>query len=482
MTEKLIVALDVGTSGCRVMAVDSNGQRVAQKSQTLLPQRRGSMSEYNAQTLGTCAQGVLNELLQEVGVNNVGALALSSQRSTIVLWDKQTGLPVAPVLTWEDGRAGAENAQNTLSQEEVHVLTGLYKTPYFSAPKIAWCLKHCPEAKDALEKGSLAVAPVASYLVWKLTGGNVFTTDPTLAQRTLLFDIHTLQWSEKLCNSFGVPVWCLPKISPSCADYGTYTYDGVKIPIVVCVGDQQAAAAYLPLEKGQTSLNYGTGAFLLHHIGQEAVLLQGMLTSLSASVGNSDKNFLLEGPITSAGSAFLWLQKQGFNFDMAHADALCDEAKHPVTILPALGGLGAPYWDYSLSPVVTGLSPFTTCADWVAGMARAVASLMADIGAYLQANGINLSADVAVSGGLCNLTYLMQFQADLLQRRLVMYTETQATLLGSARLGASFLRGEKVLWHTQQGHIFTPNLSASQASACYEQWQKFVHWCRQSKK
>ena len=480
--DKLIVSLDVGTSGCRVMAVDFNGQVIAQKSQPLLPVRKGSISEYDGEKLTACAQGVLNDLLDEIGAGKVAALTFSSQRSTIVLWDKQTGLSVAPVLTWEDGRAGAESAQNTLSQQEVHMLTGLYKTPYFSAPKIAWCLKNCEPAKTALNQGNLAIAPVASFLVWKLTCGEVFATDPTLAQRTLLFDIHTLTWSEKLCASFGVDRSCLPQILPSCADYGAYAYKGVKIPIVGCMGDQQAAASYLPSEKGQTCLNYGTGAFLLHHIGKEVILLQGMLTSLGSCTSFDDKNFLLEGPITAAGSAFLWLQKQGFDFDMTRADDLCAQAKKPVTILPALGGLGAPYWDYSLSPVVTGLSPFSTCADWVAGMARAIALLMSDIRAYLEANGISLSANIAVSGGLCHLTYLMQFQADLLQRSLVMYTETQATLLGSARLAAGFLRGEEVLWKAKQGRLFTPQLSGIEAQAEYEKWRKFVTWCEQSKK
>ena len=480
--DKLFIALDIGTSGCRAMAADAQGRCAAQVSAPLVPLRKGMLSEYDADALSGCAQKVLGDLLTQVGAEHAGALAVSSQRSTIVLWDKTTGQPVAPVLTWEDGRAAQECAENTLSQEEVHLLTGLYKTPYFSAPKVAWCLKNSAPAAASLAKGQLAAAPVASYIIWKLTQGEVFATDPTLAQRTLLFDIHTLSWSEKLCHSFGVPLACLPPVLPSCADYGTFTYQGVKIPIVVCVGDQQAAAAYLPLTRGKTSLNYGTGAFLLHHVGQEAVLLQGMLTSLGACTSAEDKNFLLEGPITAAGSAFLWLQAQGFAFKMEDVDTWCASAKKPVTLLPALGGLGAPYWDYSVSPVVTGLSPFTTTADWVAGMARAVALLMADIGAYLQANGIGLSPEIAVSGGLCNSAYLMQFEADLLQRRLVMLSETHATLLGAARLAATHLaQGAGVSFQPKQGRFFSPQISPAQAGSIYEDWRRFVAWCRSKK-
>lgn len=480
--EKLIVALDIGTSGCRAMAVDAQGNAKAQTEAPLVPVRKGVFSEYGADDLTACAQRVLTDLLTQIGAENAGALAVSSQRSTVVLWDTGTGCAVAPVLTWEDGRAARETAENTLSQQEVHLVTGLYKTPYFSAPKIAWCLKNCPPVQVALAAGTLAVAPVASYIIWKLTQGKVFATDPTLAQRTLLFDIHTLKWSEKLCASFGVPLSCLPQILPSCADYGTFEFAGVKIPVAVCVGDQQAAAAYVPLTKGKTSLNYGTGAFLLHHVGQEAILLQGMLTSLGASAGADDKNFLLEGPITAAGSAFLWLQSQGFSFDMKDADALCAQAKKPVTLLPALGGLGAPYWDYSVSPAAADLSPFTTTADWVAGMARAVAFLMADIGAYLQQNGLNLSPEITVSGGLCNMAYLMQFEADLLQRRLVMLTETHATLLGAARLAAEYLaHGSGDVFRPKQGRVFAPQMAAAEVRSLYERWQRFVGWCRSKK-
>ena len=479
--DKLIVALDQGTSGCRVMAVDGQGRVVAQKRRILLPERQGALSAYGAGEPERCAHGLLDDLLGEIGAERVAALAVSSQRSTIVLWDKQTGELLAPVLTWEDGRAAEENAQNPLSQQEVHMVTGLYKTPYFSAPKIAWCLAHIPMVKAAAQEGRLAAAPVASYLIWKWTRGAVFATDATLAQRTLLFDIHTQTWSEKLCASFGIDPHILPAIYPSVFAYGNYDFKGVQIPITVCVGDQQAAAAYLPLEKGQSCLNYGTGAFLLHHIGSEAILLEGMLTSLGASCQPDSRNFLLEGPVNAAGSAFLWLAGQGIPFTMDNADALCAQAKKPVRILPALGGLGAPYWDYSLSPVITDLYPHTSAADWVAGMARGIAFLITDIAAYLKLNGIELSAEVAVSGGLCRLSYMMQQQADFLQRRLVMNTETESTLLGAARLAAAALGVDVGAWKKASARAFVPQVSPEQTALEYRGWCNFMERCRGKK-
>ena len=154
------------------------------------------------------------------------------------------------------------------NQAQVHGLTGLFKTPYFSAPKIAWCLQKSDAARQAAEQGTLLIAPVATHLIWHLTNGAVFATDPTLAQRTLLWNIDSWAWSEPLCEAFGVKVAWLPQVRPSAADYGAYLYKGVSIPIYACVADQQAAAACHGLEAGKTSVNYGTGAFVLHHTGE----------------------------------------------------------------------------------------------------------------------------------------------------------------------------------------------------------------------
>lgn len=474
-TEKLIVALDQGTSGSRAFAVAADGSIRAQKSAPLAPCRPGDgLSEYDAQTLLQSQLGVLNDLLAEVGPQQVAALAVTSQRSTIVLWDKQTGRAVAPVLSWEDGRAAAEAQQADISQEEIHSLTGLYKTPYFSAPKIAWCLKHSPQAAAALQAGQLCAAPVASYLIWHLTKGNTFAVDPTLAQRMLLLDIRSQKWSTKLCQAFGVAERCLPDIRPSVSDYGVYEYQGVRIPITVCLGDQQASVAFMQLEPGQACINYGTGAFLLYNAGTEKpVFLPGMLTSLSASGPDGKSAFLLEGPVNAAGSAVQWLRAQGITFDPAETDDLCRQAQHPIWFLPALGGLGAPYWDFSFSPVAAGLSPRTRRADWVAGVLRAIAFLIADIASYLQANGFPISASISVSGGLARSGWLLQTQADLLQRPLRAIQEAESTVLGAARLAAAV-----PAWRAAEAGNVLPKLPPEQARQLYAQWRAFVEWCR----
>ncbi|MBR5151885.1 MAG: hypothetical protein IKW71_03555, partial [Elusimicrobiaceae bacterium] len=378
MSEKWIVALDQGTSGCRACAIDEHGIVRATQHKIFSPDRpQKGLSSYDGEELLSAQKEVLNTLLDQIGPQKVAALAVCSQRSTVVLWNKRTGKPLAPVLTWEDGRSLEQSNAADISQEQVHQQTGLFKTPFFSAPKITWCLEHCPAVASAAQAGELLAAPVASYFIWHLTGADVFATDPTLAQRTLLWDIAQGTWSETLCNAFKIsPSW-LPQLQPTVSNYGTYLYKGVSIPICVCVADQQAAAF---CETGaQTLANYGTGAFVLHPAGDKLSILPGMLSSISAS-GNGDKpQFLLEGPIFAAGSILQWLKEvKKINFEYDQLDLLAHASTSPVQLLPALGGLGAPYWDYHVQAVVENVTSQTQVADWVAGSLRAIAARVAD--------------------------------------------------------------------------------------------------------
>ena len=381
MSGKLFVALDLGTSSCRALAFNQRGEIIARKSLILAPKRpQNGLSFYDGNELLRAQKNVLNSLLTQVGAQNVRSISVSCQRSTVVLWHRQTGEPLAPVLTWEDGRAAAETENAPVSQAKVHAITGLYKTPYFSAPKIAWCLKNCPPVKQAVGEKNLLIGPVASYFIWHLTGGKTFAADPTLAQRMLLWDIRTQTWSADLCKAFGV--------------------------------------------------------------------------------------------------AFQWLGAQGISFDAKKIDSLCALSQNPVWFLPALGGLGAPYWDFSLSPVVAGLSPLTQKADWVAGTVRGIAFLLADIVAYLRANKVPVSGPVAVSGGLTHLNYLMQFQAGLLQLPLVLRGESESTALGAAHLAADYLQESLQVSTNGESCSFLPNLSVEDAKNLHQKWQAFLTWCK----
>lgn len=474
MTKKWIVALDQGTSSCRAFAIDSNGKVHAQKYKFFSPQRpQKGLSFYDASELLAAQLEVLHTLLDEIGPSNAASLAVCSQRSTVVLWDKQTGISLAPVLTWEDGRALAESEAAPLSQQEVHAQTGLFKTPYFSAPKITWCLKHYPSVITAARANTLCVGPVASYLIWHLTGGRVFATDSTLAQRTLLWNIQTGTWSEKLCQAFAVPITGLPNLQPSVSDYGAYTYKGISIPICVCVADQQAAAAYHGLSVGQTMVNYGTGAFVLHHTGSQLSVLPGMLTSVVANKDLKDRQFVLEGPIFAAGSVLEWLKTQGIYVQYDKLDEWAQAATSPVVLLPALGGLGAPYWDYRAKVATENVSSHTQPADWTAGVLRAIAARVADIIYYLKGEKLVVDS-LRASGGLSRSDYLLHEQANITGLPVYRFPQTESTVLGTARLAADWLKWDVSGWAEESVQKIGPCLSPQLTQAKYRAWQEFV--------
>lgn len=472
MSKRLIIALDQGTSSVRAVAVDQQGRIKAQKAALLSPQRPAKgLSHYIAEELLQTQFFVLHQLLDEIGPDNAAALSVCSQRSTVVLWDKNTGEALAPVLTWEDGRSVEQAQKAPISQEAIHAQTGLFKTPFFSAPKIAWCLANYPDVKQAAQSNTLLAAPVASYLIWHLTQRSVFATDPTLAQRTLLWNIEQGLWSEELCHAFGVPVNCLPQVRPTVANYGTYNYKGASIPIYACVADQQAAAFYQKLSVGKTTVNYGTGAFVLHHTGEKLSILPGMLSSVAVSLPTQAPQFLLEGPIFSAGSLLQWLHAKGIEFEPSQIDTLCAVASSPVKILPALGGLGAPYWDYKTSFSAENVTSATTPADWLAGVLKAISFRVADIIYYLRSKQFTVDT-LSVSGGLSNIAYLLQHQANILGTSLSIQAQTEATVLGAASLAAKYL--EWAPFPSTTSMTIFPRITTAQALQIYQHWQQFV--------
>ncbi len=482
MSEKWVVALDQGTSSCRAMAVDCAGNIRTRKMEFFSPQRPAEgLSQYDADALLTSQLRILHQLLDEIGPERAAAIAVCSQRSTVILWNKQTGQAVAPVLTWEDGRAWEQTNRADISQAEIHQQTGLFKAPFFSAPKIAWCLQHIPAAAETAAQGNLLVAPVASYLIWKLTDGKTFATDPTLAQRTLLWNLHSRQWSASLGKQFGVPLACLPEIRPSASLYGDYTYKGVTIPIRACVADQQAAAVYHGLTVQEATVNYGTGAFVLYHTGNQPAVLPGMLSSVAASTNPQEISFLLEGPIFAAGSLLQWLQvSRGVVFEKEQLDALCAAATSPVSILPALGGLGAPYWDYQTRMTTAKVSATTTKADWLAGALQSIAGRVADIFYYLEEQGLS-PRKITASGGLSNSNYLLQTQADMLGRVIHVQPQPEGTVLGAAHLVAEQLGWNTAKWEHPDVRTFSPLISSQTSRDMYFAWQQFVQQSRVSK-
>lgn len=468
----IIISLDQGSSNSRAALIEARTGKILAKKFVPLPFEAGQNSVcYDGASLFNTQIEALSEVLNQVGSSEIVSIALSAQRSTIVLWDKENGSALCPVLSWLDGRAAKISAQNPLSQEVFHQKTGLYNTPYFSAPKIKWCLENYPHVKKAYEAGRLCVGPVSSFLLWRMSEGKVFACDSTFAQRTLLFNINTKTWDTELLQSFGLSKTILPEIKHSFDDYGSY--DG--IPIRLCLGDQQAASAACGLLKeGSANINYGTGAFFLLNIGQKQDFIDGILTSLSWDSPFKNADYILEAPLITAGSLFTWLQKLGFDFTLQNLKDIAQKAREEVLFLPALGGLGAPWWNYNLKPVISGLEVASTKEDIIFAAVRGLNFIMTDIIYYLKQKGYNISA-LQMSGGLSKDGILPQLQSNILQIPLAQQEEKETTLIGAAAVCAKNMGYDINSWQ-QNLKIFTPKISLQEAALKYQRWRKFFDW------
>lgn len=475
MNKEIIIALDQGSSNSRAAAIEIKTGKVLTKKNLPVPFKAGQNTvSYDGAVLYNTQIEVLESVLKQVKQIDgaqVKGLALSAQRSTIVLWDKQTGLALCPVLSWLDGRAAQISAKNPLSQENFHQKTGLYNTPYFSAPKIKWCLNNYPQVEQAYKAGRLCAGPVSSFLLWHMNKGKVFACDGTFAQRTLLFNINTKTWDSEILESFGLEKTILPEIKHSFDDYGSYN----NIPIKLCLGDQQAASASCGLlDKGSANINYGTGAFLLLNIGQEKTFIDGILTSLAWDSAQKQADYLLEAPLITAGSLFTWLQKLGFDFKLQDLQDIAKKAKEDILFLPALGGLGAPWWNYNLKPVISGLEVSSTKEDIVFAAVRGLNFIMTDIIYYLKAKGYEISA-LQMSGGLSKDGVLPQLQSDILQKPLAMQQETETTLIGAAAVCTKNMGFDIAAWQPDL-KLYTPKITPQEAALKYECWRKFFAW------
>ncbi|MCL2888263.1 MAG: FGGY family carbohydrate kinase [Elusimicrobia bacterium] len=477
--EHAFLVLDQGSSGSRALLVNRAGHITVKKHREITAKHLGlNSAEYDGKELLDSQLGALHDALGAAGGKNISSIAVVSQRSTIVLWDKTTGVPVAPVLTWQDGRAHQISANVQIPQEEIHAKTGLYKTPFYSASKITWCLENIEAAKKCAAAGNLLAGPVATYIIWHLTGGRVFAADQTLAQRTLLFNINTFDWDEDLLKAFSVKREWLPEIKNTLDNYGMYK----DTPIKICAGDQQTAATGLGISReGDTAINYGTGAFLLTSTGGNLKSMPGILTSVGVTTARENKNFLLEGPVNAAGGVFQWLKQIGINFNIKDIDDMAARAKNPVWFLPAFGGIGAPYWDFDTQTVISGLTTSTKKEDFIAGAVRSLAFMTADIFFYLKNAGIK-TGETRVSGGFAKNLSLLQFQSDILQSMLMQNSENDTTALGAAFLMARETGADTTMWEVFNSvRTFTPQMPSAEAAALYQQWRKFFDWCRSYK-
>ena len=475
---EVVIALDQGSSSSRALAIDSRGRVIARaqhKIKRYYP--HAGWIEHDALDIAKTQEKALDAVLAKLPkATAIVGLGLASQRSTVVFWDRETGKPAARAPSWQDGRASDVVAPLQDRQEEAHELTGLYLTPYYSGPKIRWFLDNSPQVLKLLEADRLMIGPVSSYLIWRLTKGEVFAADPTLAQRMMLLNIRTLDWDDELLGMFGVPRSCLPKVVPSAGNWGTVKRGRWTFPISACLGDQQSAAIGLGgLEEGTTIANYGTGAFVLHNTGTKQHRIPGLLTSVGWKIGAEPPCFLQEGTVHAAGASFDWLRENLGLLNGQDIDKVCRSSTHRVLALNAIGGLGAPRWDYTTKTAFFGMTSQTRPADMVRGVTEGIAFLMADIVDAMRAGGLKPRA-VRASGGLSRIDHLMQFQADILGLDLQRCGEVEATALGVAWLAARQAGAEwaRNLRSAPVDKVFKPSMPAEQAAKLRAVWKRFV--------
>lgn len=474
-----VIALDQGSSSSRALLFDAQGRVTARFARPVAARYPApGRVEHDALELARTLESALDAALARVPRGGEAVVGLSCQRSTVVVWDADSGAPLAAAPSWQDSRAAravAPLAGDLALQAKVHAKTGLYLNPYYSAPKLRVLLEEVPAVRRAADAGTLRAGPVATWALWRLTGGKAFKADPTTAQRMLLWDMEKDAWDDDLLSLFEVPRACLPELVPTAGDWCSFERKGRLVRVWAVVGDQQAAArGQGAVDAGQAVLNYGTGAFFLLNTGRTPARVPGLLASAAWQTPAGGPRWFLEGTVHAAGTSLQWLKENlGVLGDPKKADAACRRAAGGVLALPAIGGLGAPHWDYRTPAVFWGLTAKSTKDDLVRGVVEGLASLVADGVEAARAAGHD-AGEFLAGGGLARLDHLLAFQADALQRPVARLEESEATALGAAALAAE---AAGLGWRAPKravDRVFAPRLSAADAEKQRGRWRAFV--------
>ena len=441
-----VLALDQGTTSSRAILFDESGAPVATAQREFTQHfPKPGWVEHDATEIWESQIGTARDALAEAGVaaSEVAALGITNQRETTVVWDRETGEPIHHAIVWQDRRTAdlCARLKDARHEAAVRARTGLVLDPYFSGTKVAWLLDHVEGARDRAEAGALAFGTVDSWLLWKLTGGRVHATDVTNAGRTLLFDIHALDWSDGQLRLLNVPRAVLPEVRPSSGTFGATDAGllGAAIPITGVAGDQHAALfGQRCTRPGMAKNTYGTGCFLLYQTGPEAVASEhGLLTTLAWQLDGEPAQYALEGAVFVAGAAVQWLRDEMKIIDAApEVEALAASVPDSdgVVVVPAFTGLGAPHWDPYARGAVLGVTRGTSAAHLARATLDGVAHQSADLLEAMTADAGAPLAELRVDGGMTHNGLLMQTQADLLGVEVVRPEVAETTALGAAYL------------------------------------------------
>lgn len=445
MAKKYLMALDQGTTSSRCIIFNKKGEIAAsaQKEFTQIFPESGWV-EQDPNEIWSSELGVMVEAMARTGIESedIAAIGITNQRETTICWDKITGEPVYNAIVWQCRRTAplVEKLKSEGYEDMVKEKTGLILDPYFSATKIAWILENVEGAREKADNGDLLFGTVDTWLIYKLTKGSVFATDYTNAARTMLFNIHTLEWDDELLELFNIPKTMLPEVKNSSEKYGLTdeTVFGGAVEIAGVAGDQQAALfGQCCFNAGEGKNTYGTGCFLLMNTGEKAVESKnGLLTTIAIGI-DGKVQYALEGSVFVAGAAIKWLRDELKIINSAEETydlAISVEDSNGVYVVPAFTGLGAPYWDAYARGAVFGLSRGTSRAHFVRATLESLAYQTLDVVRGMEEDsGINLCS-LRVDGGASANDFLLQFQADIVSAEIIRPKVIETTALGAAYL------------------------------------------------
>ncbi|MBN9302987.1 MULTISPECIES: glycerol kinase GlpK [Dysgonomonas] len=489
MEQKYILSFDAGTTSSRAIVFNRKGEicSVAQKEfPQIFPQ--SGWVEHDPLEIWASQAAVAAEAITKIGINgtNIAGIGITNQRETTIVWDRETGEPVYNAIVWQDRRTSeyCDALKNEGLLPVIKEKTGLIVDAYFSATKVKWILDNVQGAREKSEKGKLVFGTVDTWIVWQLTRGSVHVTDVSNASRTMLFNIHTLQWDNDLLELFNIPVSMMPKVCASSEVYGhtRTTIFASKVPISGIAGDQQAALfGQMCLEQGMVKNTYGTGCFILMNTGDKPVVSKNNLISTIAWQLDGKTTYALEGSIFVGGAIVQWL-RDGLKIinSSSEIEELATQVKDngDVYFVPSLTGLGAPYWDQYARGTIVGISRGTTSAHIARAALEGIAYQTMDvINAMILDAGVGLK-ELRVDGGAAKNNLLMQFQANVLGQTVIRPQTTETTALGAAYLaGLAVGYWENVGEIKKQWHIdtkFEPDLKIDMHLA-KKKWSEAVY-------
>ena len=482
-----ILALDQGTTSSRAILFDKqqNIIGISQKEFTQHYPKEGWV-EHDPMEIYSSQYAVMMEVIAQSGVDvkDIKGIGITNQRETTILWDAKTGRPVYNAIVWQCRRTAdrIDQLKQQGLEEYIRKTTGLVPDAYFSATKIAWILDHVPQGRERAKKGEILFGTVDSWLIWKLSGGKVHVTDYTNASRTMLFNINTLSWDEKLLDALDIPVQMLPQVKNSSEIYAYSTIQGEEIPIAGIAGDQQAALfGQCCFEQGQAKNTYGTGCFLLMNTGDKPCFSQnGLITTIAIGM-NGKVQYALEGSVFVGGAVIQWIRDEmRFINESKDAEYYAQKVEDTggVYLVPAFTGLGAPHWDMYARGCIIGITRGTKREHIIRAAQESIAYQSYDLVKAMEKDtGVSIR-ELKVDGGASRDAFLMQFQADVLdcEVRRPMIRETTA-------LGAAYLAGLAVgvwkdtdeirkLWNCDT--VFQSQMKAERREKLLRDWHRAV--------